>query len=114
MSLFRTAAPSLLQQGSQFSAGSVTVSASTREVLRCARYTAETLVARHTSRDYGEIDQSTRESNEMNIARQGYVTSIYSIPRFPMGMANEQVWVTTYLCENWTYIYLRHETSNIF
>jgi hypothetical protein len=114
MSLFRTGVPSRLPQESQFSAGSVTVSADAREALRGGRCTSESLVARHTSGDFGEIDQSSRETNKMNIARQGYVTSVYAVPRFAMGLSHEQVRVTTCLREGWTYIYLQHEQGNIF
>jgi hypothetical protein len=114
MSLFRTGVPSRLQQESRFSAGNVTVSADARETLRGARVTAESLVARHTGGDYGDIAPSDHETNEMNIARQRYVTSVYAVARFSMGMAHEQVWVTTCLRENWTYIYRQHEMGNIF
>ncbi len=117
MSLFHSplpAVPGFLKDERQFSLGAVTVSAAAQEALHSARLSLESLLARHTARDYGEISESDSYNNDVNILGGGHVTSVYSVQRFAMGLSKEQIWVTTLLREKWTYVCLSHEVGNIF
>jgi hypothetical protein len=106
--------PGWLRDGRRFSPGTVTVSAAAQEVLHGARLSVESLLTRHTGGDHGEVGADDAANNSVNAAAGGYVTSVYGVQRFHVGLSREQVWVVSLLREGWTYVCLQHEVGGIF
>lgn len=105
--------PSWLKSERRFEPGTISISATAQGVLRAAHISSETLIARHCSGDFGDISESDSYTNETNLPSGGHVTSVYSLPRFPLGLGREQIWVCSLLREGWTYICIQSEVGNV-
>ncbi|WP_309712639.1 hypothetical protein [Armatimonas sp.] len=105
--------PSWLKSERRFEPGTISISIGAQEALRVTHTSAEALIARHCSGDFGELPESDRKVCEANILTGGYVTSVYSIPRFPLGLGREHLWIYSHLRERWSYICLPSEVGNL-
>src|SRR5436309_941679 len=105
--------PSWLIEGPRFEPGTVSISVAAQDAIRGVRITVESLLSRHCSGDFGELSEADKQICEANIAAGGHVTSVYSVPRFPLGLGREQIWVCSLLREKWTYVCVQSEIGNV-
>jgi hypothetical protein len=104
----------LTGNGRRFEPGNVSISMAAQEALRASRTSVESLIARHCSCDFGELSEADRHTCEVNLLAEGYVTSVYSVAQFPMGLGKAQIWAISLLRERWTYLCVQSEIANIY